>query len=90
MEDTCRDTTAISNCIRGYHAYKDIWNPSVGDKVECRQEPTNVQDRYAVAFVYKRCTDVDDDLDDDTSGTPTTKNLLCVLTLHSTWQEYYV
>ena len=61
MED--RDTTTISSCMGGYHVIvcKDIWSPSVGDKLECRREPTNVQDRYAVAVVYKRRTDVDDD-----------------------------
>ena len=78
MED--RDTTGISSCFRGYYAYKDIWNPSVGDKLECRQEPTNVQDCYAVAVVYKRRTDMDNDLDDNTKwDTYHEKFLVCSL-----------
>ena len=84
MED--RDTLAISSCVRGYHVYKNIWNPSVRDKLECRREPTNVQDCYAVAVVYKCRTDVDDDLNNDTTVKHLPQKISCVLTLHSTWQ----
>lgn len=56
-----RDTTATSSCIKGYHIYKAIWSPSVGDKLECHREPTNIKDCYAVAVVYKCHMDVDDD-----------------------------
>ena len=79
MED--RDTTAISSCVRGYHVYRDIWNPSVGDKLECRREPTNVQDRYAVAVAYKRLTDVDDNLNDDTTVGHLPRKISCVCSL---------
>ena len=79
MED--RDTTAISSCIRGYHAYKDIWNPSVRDMLECCRELTNVQNRYAVAVVYNCRKDMDDDLDDDTTVGHLPRKISCVCSL---------
>ena len=36
-------------CIRGYHVYQGIWLANVGEIVECRREPENSRDRYAVA-----------------------------------------
>ena len=29
--------------------YKDIWHRAVGDEFDCRQEPANEEDSYAVA-----------------------------------------
>ena len=38
----------LKTAIRGYHVYKDVWTPTIGDEFDCRQEPNNVEDRYAV------------------------------------------
>ena len=38
-------------CIRGYHEYVRIWKPVLGETVECRREPGNTKDRYAVSVV---------------------------------------
>ncbi len=42
---------SIDSCVRGYHAYKGIWTPEIGDSLLCRREPRNAVDRYAVAVV---------------------------------------
>ena len=63
MEAEDSETTVISSCVRGYHIYKDVWKPKVGDKLECCREPSNVKDRYAVAVVH-----VGSDVKDATVG----------------------
>ena len=52
---------------QGVSYIQEIWNPSVGDKLECRREATNVKDRYAVAVAYKCHMDDDNDTLDDTT-----------------------
>ena len=37
--------------IRGYHAYKDTWNPAVGDVLRLQRETTNIKDKLAVAVM---------------------------------------
>jgi len=39
--------------IRGYHAYKDIWEPFTGETLLLKQEPANVKDRLALALMKK-------------------------------------
>ena len=40
------------SCIRGYHVYQRVWtDPYVGETLDCRREPTNVVDRYAVSVI---------------------------------------
>ena len=36
-------------CVRGYHVYQRIWTAAVEEVLHCEREPTNSQDRYAVA-----------------------------------------
>ena len=43
-------TFSLDSCVRGYHVYKDIWNPAVGDELPCLRESDNAADRYAVAM----------------------------------------
>ena len=43
-------TFTFSSCVRGYHVYKDVWNPSVGETVNCECEGRNPEDPYAVAL----------------------------------------
>ena len=45
------DSVEFNLFIRGYHAYKDIWEPSVGETLLLKREPTNVKDRSAVAVM---------------------------------------
>ena len=42
-------TFTLTGCIHGYRIYKDIWDPSFGETVNCGRECRNSADRYAVA-----------------------------------------
>ena len=48
---------AISCLIRGYHVYKEIWSPNIGENFVCFDEEENVHDRKAVAvpILHVRC-----------------------------------
>ena len=39
----------LTSCVRGYHVYKDVWNPSIGEEFHCKREEGNSEDPYAVA-----------------------------------------
>ena len=45
-----RFSTSIDAMIRGYHEYKSIWEAEI-DELQCKREPVNVHDPYAVAVV---------------------------------------
>ena len=42
------ETLQIENCVRGHHIYERIWNPTVGEELNCVRETTNSEDPYAV------------------------------------------
>ena len=42
-------TLAVDSYIRGYHAYKDSWDPYIGEVLPLEREPENPEDRFAVA-----------------------------------------
>ena len=39
----------VDSFVRGYHVYKDIWVPIIGEILFSEQEPGNEEDRFAVA-----------------------------------------
>ena len=39
----------LDSAIRGHHIYKEIWNPFIGEELECKMEHENIHDLYAVA-----------------------------------------
>ena len=41
----------IDSFVRGYHAYQDIWQPTVGDILPLRREPSNDKDSLAVSII---------------------------------------
>ena len=41
----------LDSCVRGYHVFKDIWNPAIGDTLLAKPEFGNSHDPYAVAVV---------------------------------------
>jgi len=45
------EETYLRSCVRGFHVYSTIWNPTLGEILPCRRELTNVTDRYAVAVL---------------------------------------
>jgi len=42
---------AISSAVRGFHVYKDIWKPTIGDKLACEREFDNCFDKFAIKVV---------------------------------------
>ena len=62
----------FTSCVRGYHVYKDIWNPTVGETLNCEREARNAQDPYAVCL----------NKDDNTVGhVPRVISCICTLFL---------
>ena len=41
----------IRSYVRGYHAYKDTWNPLPGDVLQLSQDPDNTRDKCTVAII---------------------------------------
>ena len=41
----------VNSYIRGYHVYVDIWAPTVGESLLVKPEPTNPNDKKAVAVL---------------------------------------
>jgi hypothetical protein len=39
------------SCIRGFHVYKDVWNPVVGEIWNAEREKNNPADKYAVSVM---------------------------------------
>ena len=39
----------IDSCIRGFHEYKAIWDPTLGEELDCSREMDNPNDPYAVS-----------------------------------------
>ena len=42
------DEFTIDSVICGYHVYKEIWTPFVGEELTLTQENGNCHDRYAI------------------------------------------
>ena len=36
------------SCVRGFHVYKSIWTPFIGETLSCSRETTNLHDPFAV------------------------------------------
>lgn len=45
------DCVEFNSFIRGYHAYKHLWEPCVGKTLLLKREPTNIIDRLAVTVM---------------------------------------
>ena len=39
--------------VRGYQAYMDIWDPTIGEVLPLRPEPTNPNNKFAVAIMRR-------------------------------------
>ena len=40
--------------VRGFHVYKDVWRPVIGEELRCQREEDNPRDPYAVAVTKSR------------------------------------
>ena len=38
----------LNSHIAGFHVYKTVWEPYVGDQLQSEMEPTNAVDKYSV------------------------------------------
>ena len=45
------DFVEHSSFVRGVHAYKDVWEPKIGEVLQLQREPDNCQDKLAVAVL---------------------------------------
>ena len=45
------ETFAFASAVRGYHVYKDVWKPSIGEKLVAKREFNNPMDKHAVKVV---------------------------------------
>ena len=45
---TAEFETKAQSCIRGYHIYKTVWTPHIGETMPCSQELTNSHDPFEV------------------------------------------
>ena len=45
------DFVEHSSFVRGVHAYKDLWEPRIGEVLQLQREPDNCQDKLAVAVL---------------------------------------
>ena len=44
-----RDFEMVSY-LKGYHVYKKLWNPLIGELLSCERERDNPMDKYAVCI----------------------------------------
>ena len=42
---------SVEVMARGYHAYKDVWDTTIGKQLPCQSEHGNAQDAFAVAVL---------------------------------------
>ena len=42
--------------ITGHHIYKDVWDPVIGEIIQCRREPSNKYDNNAVMLFKENLT----------------------------------
>ena len=50
LERDCRlklASISFGTCIRGYHIYKTVWTPYIGETLPCSEENTNDHDPFA-------------------------------------------
>ena len=46
-----QDLAIINSAVWGYHGYKDVWKPAIGEKLHAEQEPDNAVDKFAIKVV---------------------------------------
>ena len=51
MTGTLPFTVLFRGVIRGFHVYKDIWDPELGEELHTQQEHGNPEDAYAAAVI---------------------------------------
>ena len=44
----------IDISVHGYYVYCLIWEPVIGEELQCEREPENIHDRYTISVVKQR------------------------------------
>ena len=47
----CSSNITFDSAVRGYHSYKVVWKPTLGEKLQADQELRNEADKFAVKVV---------------------------------------
>ena len=45
------ETFVFASAVRGYHVYRDVWKPSIGEKLVAKREFNDPMDKHAVKVV---------------------------------------
>ena len=45
------ETLSLASAVRGYHVYRDVWKPSIGEKLVAKREFNNPMDKHGVKVV---------------------------------------
>ena len=48
----------LTSHVKGYHEYKGIWKPEIGDVLRTKREPENKTDKFAVAVMKEKEKDL--------------------------------
>ena len=40
----------MESCIRGFHIYKQVWTPFIGERLSCTRKRSNTEDPFAVTI----------------------------------------
>ena len=56
VSDTGLQVLEIQGYIRGYHAYMEVWTPTIGEVLLVKTEPTNGKDTNVVAVLKENVT----------------------------------
>ena len=51
LENKAANQLEVKEIVRGYHIYKDIWEATLRENLECQRESRNIHDIYAVAVL---------------------------------------
>ena len=46
----------FNSAVRGYHVYKDVWKPAIGEKRHAEQELDNAVDKFVIMVVKNNKT----------------------------------
>ena len=48
----------LTSHVKGYHEYKGIWKPEIGDVLKTKREPENKTDKFVVAVMKEKEKDL--------------------------------
>ena len=55
---------SFTAAVRGFHVYRRVWLPHLGQRLSAEREHGNAEDRFAIAVTEHSDTRADEDVDD--------------------------